>query len=118
MLAVPDVVLASPFTRAWSTARLLREEARWPKAQRCDAIAGGELGAIRAAIDAQRPASVVAAVGHEPTLSALASTLLSGAVDVAIELRKGAIAWLWLPDGEDRAVLRAMLPLGVLRASA
>src|SRR5688500_15620064 len=47
--APPDVVLASPYTRAWRTAELLAENAGWPAPEECSALA-----ADREAADAVR----------------------------------------------------------------
>jgi len=36
-----DVVLSSPFVRAWRTAELLEKDAGWPKPTRCEALEAG-----------------------------------------------------------------------------
>jgi phosphohistidine phosphatase len=99
---VPEVelVLASPYARAWQTAEILEREAGWPAPQPC---AG--LEAIRSAGDAlaalaARREQTIAAVGHEPQLSELASLLLAGdEVAVRLQLRKGGAALLACPGG-------------------
>jgi phosphohistidine phosphatase len=86
-----DVVLTSPYVRAWQTAEILEREAGWPAPERA-----AELEASRATVDAvdllrRRASGSVALVGHEPNLSSLASLLLAGDQHtVAIELKKGA----------------------------
>ena len=90
-----DVILASPYVRAWQTAEILEREAGWPAPERAS-----ELEATRAAADAvellrRRASNSVALVGHEPCLSGLASLLLAGDEHaVAIELKKGAVVFL------------------------
>ena len=105
-----DVVLASPYVRAWRTAEILAEEAGWPAPTRCI-----ELEAWRAPSDAvdvlgeQRGS--VALVGHEPYLSRLVSLLLAKDDDaVHIDLKKGGVIHV-----EDR-VLRWYATPKLLRA--
>ena len=92
-----DVVLASPYVRAWQTAEILEREAGWPAPERA-----AELEASRATADAldllrRRASGSVALVGHEPNMSSLASLLLAGDEHtVAIELKKGAVVLLTL----------------------
>jgi phosphohistidine phosphatase len=95
-----DVVLSSPFARAWRTAELLEEEAGWPPP-----VAQDELRAERPAAEGVRALGAVsdrgavAVVGHEPGLSELASLLLSGNDSVAFDLKKGGVIALGLSDG-------------------
>lgn len=91
-----DMVLASPYARAWQTAELLCDEAGWPAPRQCP-----ELEAVRALSDAvdvlrrQGDRSSIALVGHEPNLSSLASVLLAGDENaVSLELKKGGVALL------------------------
>lgn len=88
-----DLVLSSPYVRAWRTAEILHEEAGWPSPEPSDL-----LGASRApadgldAIGARPEASSIAVVGHEPYLSHFISILLTGDPDaVQIELKKGGV---------------------------
>jgi phosphohistidine phosphatase len=96
-----DLVLASPYARAWRTAELLREEAGWPpptrfRALEADRSAAQTLAGLRRRSLPDR----VAAVGHEPNLSDVAAVLLTGSADgVHIELRKGGAICL-LVDGD------------------
>ena len=89
-----ELVLASPCVRAWQTAKLLRDEAGWPKPQRCAALADDRRA--DAALDPLQRHSKqasVALVGHQPTLSSLVSLLVAGdESSVAIELKKGSVA--------------------------
>ena len=117
-----DLVLASPFPRAWHTAELLSEEAGWPTPTRCEALEAGRdptetLNGVRPHFEA----GAVALVGHEPNLSQVVSTLLSGrSTEVRLDLRKGGAACLRL-EGSPRAeetTLRWLLTPKVLRSLA
>jgi phosphohistidine phosphatase len=86
-----DLVLSSPFVRAWQTAVVLSEEAGWPAPVECPALEPDrspdetlkELGP-----HADRDS--VALVGHEPHLSALIALLVTGhAGGDAFGLKKG-----------------------------
>jgi phosphohistidine phosphatase len=92
---VPAVerVLSSPFTRAWHTAELLREEADWPEPEPAVELAAGKDPAeAQALVGGQRDVASVALVGHEPHLSSLASLLATGdASALRIELKKGGV---------------------------
>jgi phosphohistidine phosphatase len=82
-----DVVLSSPYARAWRTAEILAEEARWPAPERCE-----ELEAWREPEDAiavARRRSSVAVVGHEPMLSGFVALLLGS--ELAIDFKKGGV---------------------------
>ncbi|HEY4413174.1 MAG TPA: phosphoglycerate mutase family protein [Gaiellaceae bacterium] len=88
-----DVVLSSPYVRAWRTAEILHEDAGWPKPERSEL-----LEAVRApaggldALGARPEASSIALVGHEPYLSHFLSILLSGDPDAfRIDLKKGGV---------------------------
>jgi len=91
----PALVLASPFERAWATARILRDEAKWPKALRCEALEADHAGGIEALEQAivENVGESLALVGHEPILSELVSHLL-GTELPSIVMRKGAVAVL------------------------
>jgi phosphohistidine phosphatase len=114
-----DVVLASPYVRAWQTAEILEREAGWPAPERAR-----ELEATRATADGvellrRHASNSVALVGHEPNLSCLASLLLAGDEHaVAIEVKKGAVVLLTL-NPEVRpgsALLRWSATPKILRA--
>lgn len=117
-----DVVLASPFVRAWRTAEILAGEAGWPSPVPTDELAAGRpvFDAVEA-IKRSATSGSVAVVGHEPTLGALASLLLSGSEDlVRIDVKKGEVVTLGFEGafGPGRAVLRWALTPKVLRRMA
>lgn len=110
-----EILLASPFARAWRTAEILAEEAAWPVPLASEAL---ELErsipeAIRA-IREHADRESVAVVGHEPTLSGLTSSLLTGSEDLLqIDFKKGGTVALGFEGnvGPGRAYLRwALMP--------
>ncbi|MFM2164128.1 MAG: hypothetical protein RL325_565 [Planctomycetota bacterium] len=117
--ACPEVELveASGFARAWQTAQILSEDAKWPMATRlerleCAASAAEEAERIESLVRAlagMKRLDAIAWVGHEPMLSRLAARLLTGSADGAsIAFKKGAA--LSLRIGKDgRAELLWML---------
>ncbi len=117
-----DVVLSSPLTRAWQTAELLAEHARWPSPVPCEALASGRtpdeaLDAIREHAEADS----AALVGHEPNLSELAAYLLTGdGAGLAVVMKKGGVALLRFEGtpAPGAASLVWLLPPKVLRAAA
>jgi phosphohistidine phosphatase len=120
LVAAVDVVLASPYTRAWETAEILHDEAGWPPPERCPA-----LEAIRPPDDAleilqeRNDRSSAALVGHEPYLSTLASLLLTGREGpLQLELKKGGVVLLELvgEPGPGRAILRWSVSPKILRS--
>jgi phosphohistidine phosphatase len=115
-----DVMLSSPYVRAWRTAELLHKHAHWPTPVECDALAAGSAPAE--ALQALQPhasAPAVALVGHEPSMHELASYLLTAEANHAqVEFRKGGIARLSI-DAQLRpgsATLVWLLTPKVLRA--
>ncbi|HYW88631.1 MAG TPA: phosphohistidine phosphatase, partial [Chloroflexota bacterium] len=96
-----DVVLSSPFSRAWRTAELLASDAGWPKPVACEALEAGAspTGALQA-LQAHASDSAVAMVGHEPDMHELVSYLLTAdTAHAQVEFRKGSVARLELGEG-------------------
>ncbi|MFM8643527.1 MAG: SixA phosphatase family protein [Phycisphaerales bacterium] len=85
-----DLVLASGWTRAWDTARILRANAGWPKPARTKLLETSDPRAV-------------------PTVAALCG---AGA-EARISMRKGSIAWLRGAPG--RMELRGLLVPGMMR---
>jgi phosphohistidine phosphatase len=114
-----ELVLSSPYVRAWQTAEILEQEAGWPAPEPCDA-----LGAARSPADALgllRERGSVALVGHEPYLSSVASLLLAGdGGAVGIELKKGGVIALAFgaEPAAGTALLRWSASPKLLRATA
>jgi phosphohistidine phosphatase len=120
IVASIDVVLSSPFPRAWRTAELLEEEAGWPAPKPEPLLQAGRSPAE--GIEVMEPHLEVASlalVGHEPYLSELASILLTGRpTSLTMGVKKGGVAHLWLEDGLRRgtASLRWLVTPKVLRS--
>ena len=117
---VPNVdrLLASPYPRAFDTAQILHEEAAWVAPEPCPQLEAERRPEETIGLLAN-DAHVVALVGHEPLLSAIASLLLTGTSDtVRFTLKKGGAVLLELPGdaGDVFANLQWSLPPKVLRA--
>lgn len=115
-----DVVLSSPWVRAWRTGELLAEGAGWPKPTRCEALESGRAPAeVLQALQPFTSSAAVALVGHEPSMHELASYLLTADTGhVQLEFRKGGLARLEMGDSlrPGAARLRWLLAPKVLRA--
>jgi phosphohistidine phosphatase len=117
-----ELVLSSPYARAWRTAEILSEEAGWPDPKPSEALEAERsrsdaMGVLRS--EAGRAS--VALVGHEPNFSELASFLLTGTENrLLVEMKKGGVACLGLPDAPagGKAVLRWVATPKMLRAMA
>ncbi len=115
-----DLVLSSPWTRAWQTAVILHQAASWPEPKACEALEGhrnpkGLLNVLKE----QAGLEVVAIVGHEPQTQGLASFLLTGdGARVMIEFKKAGVVRLSLGKTirAGTATLIWSLPPRVLRA--
>ena len=94
---VPDVdsMLSSGYARAWQTAQLLHDIAGWPEPEECPALEAGRPASSALDVLQSRTERSIALVGHEPSLSRLASLLCTGSADgLQLELKKGAVASL------------------------
>jgi phosphohistidine phosphatase len=121
VVSTVDVLLSSPYSRAWRTAELLEQVAGWPAPVACEALEAGQDAAdALQALQPHRSAGSVALVGHEPTLHELVSYLLTADTRQAqVEFRKGAVARLELDDMQPGAArLRWLLAPKILRAMA
>jgi phosphohistidine phosphatase len=94
-LASPvDVLLSSPYLRAWQTAQILAELDSWP-APEPSPVFEPTLPPAKGAQEllSYADAQYVAVVGHRPSLHELAAYLLTGAGDgLEISLKKGGVA--------------------------
>lgn len=109
-----DVVLASPYVRAWRTAEILHETAAWPPPRRCDALAAEHTPAEAIPVIREHAdRGAIALVGHEPYLSELVA-LLAGTESVGLRLKKGGVVCLEVDEHEG--ALRWMVTPKILRA--
>jgi phosphohistidine phosphatase len=116
----PEVILTSPLLRARQTADILLECFGLHELKVLDALATGDHDRLFAAA-AKGGHERVAAIGHEPHISAALSYALTGDEGaVAAEFKKGAAA-LVVFAGDARAargILRWLLQPAALRALA
>jgi phosphohistidine phosphatase len=116
-----QLVLSSPYARAWRTAELLHETGGWPAPEAFGALAAEESPHAAIAVLTEHDEESIALVGHEPYLSSLASLLLAGDEDaVQIELKKGGVIFLSLESvaAPASAFLRWSLRPKILRSLA
>ncbi len=112
--ACPTAIVTSPLERAAQTAAIAAKVLGLEEqTSACDALRPGT--ATRDLIEALAPlfeaADSLLVVGHEPDLSRLAATLMSGQPHAAIDLRKGGFCLLAASELHPGkcAVLRALL---------
>ena len=115
-----DVVLSSPYVRAWRTAQILSELDSWPDPE-SSPVLEPTLPPQKAAHELEDYSGCVAVVGHRPGLHELAAYLLTGEDDgLEIRLEKGGVACIRF-DGALRpgtGELRWLLAPEVLRSLA
>ena len=72
-----DIVLASPYVRAWPTADILAEEAGWPEPDVCTELAAHAPVTDALVVLTRLPSDLtVACIGHEPNMTILAQALV------------------------------------------
>jgi phosphohistidine phosphatase len=122
LISPVDVVLSSPYSRAWRTAELLASDAKWPKPEACQALEpGGSPAGVLLALQAYATASAAAVVGHEPSMHELLSYLLTADTRrVPVDFRKGGVARVQVGVGLQPGSARLiwMLTSRVLRGLA
>ncbi len=93
LAARAEVVLSSPYVRAWSTAQILSELDSWASPEPTPVLEP-TLPPEKAAqeVISYSDASYVAVVGHRPGLHELASYFLTGDDGLEITLKKGGVA--------------------------
>jgi phosphohistidine phosphatase len=90
-----DLLAASPYKRAFETAEILAQAYDGLTLERAPELApGAGVDRVVAWLAARPARGTVAIVGHEPDLSQLVCTLLTGANRPFLELRKGAACLL------------------------
>jgi phosphohistidine phosphatase len=95
-----DVVLSSPYVRAWDTACILEKETGWPAPLPCPELTVDNPTLLQDALKPFTTADSIALVGHEPYLSRFASSVLSPGWGPWLQFRKGGVAQLQTVDGE------------------
>jgi phosphohistidine phosphatase len=93
-----DLIATSPYTRALETTDLLFEDTLKGRAYKItdSLLPDAEPDDFVRWLRAQRPRDVIAAVGHEPQLSILATWLIAGIDESRLRLRKGGACLIQL----------------------
>lgn len=115
-----EVLLSSPFVRAWRTAEILERETSWPAPRVLPALEPEvPPHKVAAALETYSGIETLALVGHRPSLHELAAYLLNGSEDgLNIGLKKGGAACIRFEDGPERGAgkLRWLLTPKILGA--
>jgi phosphohistidine phosphatase len=120
MASWPDVVLSSPYERAWQTAEILSELDSWPAPQ-LSPMLEPTLPPQKAALALEGYTGTVAVVGHRPGLHELAAYLLTGEADgIEVTIKKGGVACIRFDGAVQPGAgeLRWLLTPKVLRSLA
>jgi phosphohistidine phosphatase len=115
-----DLLLTSPFVRTHQTATILEDELGWPDPEPRSQLAGlAPLGGAIALLAECAPRATVAVVGHEPTMSLLASAYVASPTSqLTLDWRRGGAALVEFERGPavNAGTLRWFLPPRVMRA--
>ena len=114
----PEVVLSSPFVRAWDTSLILQDEAGWPHPQPCPQLTVDSPHDLLEVLHSYASAKSIALVGHEPQLKRFASILLAPSASSFVELRKGGAICIERADSEPATTGKLIwaLPPRILRS--
>jgi phosphohistidine phosphatase len=117
-----DVLLSSPYQRAWRTAEILAELDSWP-APESTPVLEPTLPPEKAAIELKgyQGAGSVALVGHRPGLHELTAYLLTGSADgMGIAIKKGVVVCVRFDGAVEPGTgeLRWLLAPKFLRSAA
>ena len=117
-----DILLSSPYERAWRTAEILTQQAGWPAPLEFPALepdVAPEKAVL--ALESYADRQSVALVGHRPCLHEMAVYLLTGDAGGAdMKIKKGGVACIEFDDapGAGAGKLRWLFTPKVLRLSA
>ena len=107
----PDALLTSPLLRAVQTAEILSSVAGWPEPATAIEITDGNYASLVEKHFHDLTGAVVM-VGHEPTISAYVSQLVSGRGSAAIRMHPGTAALVEL-SSPDQGVLEWLAPVNL-----
>ncbi|MDX2243742.1 MAG: phosphohistidine phosphatase SixA [Leptolyngbyaceae cyanobacterium bins.302] len=98
-----DLILTSPLVRAYQTAEILMDTGLGKRLEKSTDLASGELESWLTWLKSWQPGSDrrLALVGHEPSLSQWAESLVFGRSIGALEMKKAGVIGLVLPDQVD-----------------
>ena len=110
-----DLVISSPYVRAFDSARTLLKVLKIKKEQLVISEKLAPMGSPDSCLgeinESYTILDSIAVVGHEPNLSALISLLVAGDADISINMRKGGVCYLYAENllHERRATLEWMM---------
>jgi phosphohistidine phosphatase len=117
-----EVLLSSPYERAWRTAEILAEQAGWPAPQTLPALEPDiPPEKVVLALETYAGEQSIALVGHRPGLHDLAVYLLTGDAGGAdMKIKKGGVVCIEFDDAPKAGAgkLRWMFTPRVLRTLA
>jgi phosphohistidine phosphatase len=95
-----EVLLSSPYERAWRTAEILAEQAGWPAPERLSALEPNvPPEKVVIALQTYQGKQSIALTGHRPCLHELAVYLLTGDVGAAdMKIKKGGVVCIKFDD--------------------
>jgi phosphohistidine phosphatase len=95
-----EVLLSSPYERAWRTAEILAEQAGWPAPQRLSALEPNvPPEKVVIALQTYQGKQSIALTGHRPCLHEFAVYLLTGDVGGAdMKIKKGGVVCIEFDD--------------------
>jgi phosphohistidine phosphatase len=117
-----DILLSSPYERAWRTAEILTQHAGWPPPQEFPALepdVAPEKAVL--ALETYADSESVALVGHRPCLHELAAYLLTGDAGGAdMKIKKGGVVCIEFDEAPEAGAgkLRWLFTPRVLRTLA
>jgi len=96
----PDLIVSSPYIRAGQTAAVLAKTLNYKEeiAYSDSLVPMGKPDDMIGEINEKYAVDELMLVGHEPSLSTLASVLITGSPDISINFKKGAICCLSVDD--------------------
>jgi phosphohistidine phosphatase len=117
-----EILLSSPYERAWRTAEILAEQAGWPAPEELPALEPDvPPEKVVVALEAYEGKQSIALTGHRPGLHELAVYLLTGDVGGAdMKIKKGGVVCIEFDDAPKARAgkLRWLFTPKVLRTLA
>ena len=117
-----DVLLSSPYRRAWQTAKILAEQIAWPEPQTFPALEPDvPPEKVVLALQTYAGTQAIALTGHRPGLHELAVYLLTGDAGGAdMKIKKGGVVCIEFDDAPEAGAgkLRWLFTPRVLRTLA
>jgi phosphohistidine phosphatase len=114
---MPNLIVTSPYVRARQTAEVVIEGIGYQGelAQSFNLIPSADSGDMIKEINKKYAVDELMLVGHEPSMSALTSVLLTGNSNLSINFKKGGVFCLTVDDLQrgHKAVVEWYIPPGI-----